>query len=203
MSSQAVAKKSLLHTVAAAISTIIHPIALPLLTLAVVTDVATGQLSDGLLIAGLALALTSLPVAGLVLWQVSRGHWSDLDVSVRKQRYLLYPVGIICAIALIAALLLIHAPAPAMVSVLTITAANIVNGAINFAYKVSGHSMTASACATLLWLYAPGWGIPFAVAAILVGWSRVVLGRHTPGQVALGWTVGVVSALAVHIIYPG
>jgi membrane-associated phospholipid phosphatase len=203
MISQAVVKKSFSRTLATAISTIVHPIALPLLTIAVVTDVATGQLSQGLLFATLALVLTSVPVGGLVFWQVSRGHWSDLDVSVRRQRYLLYPVGIICAVLLVGVLYLVHAPAPAMVTVLTFTLANIVNGAINLSYKVSGHAMTAAACATLLWLYAPGWGLPFAVAAALVGWSRVTLGRHTPGQVALGWTVGVVSALAVHIFYPG
>jgi membrane-associated phospholipid phosphatase len=202
MADRAVEKKSFLHAIAAAISTIVHPIALPLVTLVVVTDGATGQLSEGLTLAGAALLLTSVPVGALVAWQVARGHWSDLDVSVRKQRYLLYPVGIACAVLLIGVYVLLRAPGPAMASVLALTLAQTVNGAINFAYKVSGHAATASACAALLWMYAPGWGLPVAIAAALVGWSRVELGRHTTGQVVLGWAVGVASALTLYVFYP-
>jgi membrane-associated phospholipid phosphatase len=39
------------------------------------------------------------------------------------------------------------------------------------------------------------------VAAALVGWSRIELGRHTTGQVVLGWAVGVAGALAIHSLY--
>jgi membrane-associated phospholipid phosphatase len=199
---QAVAKKPPRQLVAAAISAIVHPVALPLLTLVVVTTTFTGQLRQGLTLAGAALLLTTAPVAALVGFQVARGRWTDLDVSVRKQRYLLYPVGMLCALLMVGAFILLRAPLPAMVTAITLSLANALNGLINLSYKVSAHSAAAAACAALLWLYAPGWGLPAAVAAALVGWSRVELGRHTTGQVILGWTVGVLSALAISLAYP-
>ncbi len=175
--------------------------ALPLLTLAVVTYAVTGRLKDGLELVGVALLLTTIPVAALVAYQVARGRWTDLDVSVRKQRYTLYPIGLVCAALMIAVFAAMRAPAPAMVTALTLALANIVDGVINLAYKVSAHATAAAACATLLWLYAPGWGLPIAIAAALVGWSRVELGRHTTGQVFLGWAVGVTSALSIFTLY--
>lgn len=193
---QAVVKKPPRQTVAAAISAIIHPVALPLLTLVVVT----GQIGEGLALAGVALLLTGAPVAGLVGYQVARGHWTDLDVSVREQRYLLYPIGLVCAVLLIAVFAAMHAPTSAMVTAISLALANTVNGVINFAYKVSAHATTAVACAALLWLYVPGWGVPFAIAAVLVGWSRIELGRHTTGQVILGWAVGLVCAISVYYL---
>lgn len=199
---RAVAKRPLIHTIATAVSNVVHPVALPLVTLAVVTDVATRQLRSGFTLAALALLLTSLPISLVVIWQVARGHWTDLDVSVRRRRYLLYPVLMVCAALLITTLILLRAPGPAMATALALTLANCVNGAINFAYKVSAHAAAAAACAALLWVYAPGWGAPVAVAAALVGWSRVELGRHTTGQVLLGWAVGVASALSVAAFFP-
>lgn len=199
---QMVAKRPPRQLVAAAISAIVHPVALPLLTIIVVTTTFTGQMRQGLTLAGAALLLTTAPVAALVGFQVARGRWTDLDVSVREQRYLLYPIGMICALLMVVAFVLLRAPLPAMVTAITLSLANAVNGLINLSYKVSAHAAAAAACAALLWLYAPGWGLPAVAAAALVGWSRVELGRHTTGQVILGWTVGVASALAVSLAYP-
>lgn len=196
-----VAKKPLRQIVATAISAVIHPMALPLLTLVVVTYVATHSLQRSLIVAGVALLLASAPVGALAIYQVARGHWTDLDVSVREQRYLLYPVGLICAALTIAAFALMGAPAAAIASALTMALVSGVDGLINFAYKVSAHATAASTCAALLWIHAPGWGAPVAVAAALVGWSRVELGRHTTGQVILGWAVGIAGALAIHGLY--
>ena len=107
---QAVAKKPPLQIIAAAISAIVHPVALPLLTLVVVTTTLTGQMRQGLTLAGAALLLTTAPVAALVGVQVARGRWTDLDVSVREQRYALYPIGMVCARLMVGAFILLRAP---------------------------------------------------------------------------------------------
>jgi membrane-associated phospholipid phosphatase len=140
-------------------------------------------------------------VAALVAFQVARGHWTDLDVSVRQQRYALYPIGLACALLMVAALAYVSAPRGAIAAAIAMTLANAVDGVINFAYKVSAHATAAATCAALLWIFVPGWGAPAALAAALVGWSRVELGRHTTGQVLLGWLVGVGSALAVQLLF--
>lgn len=178
------------------VSAIIHPIAFPLLTLSVLTFIATNSIAETSRWVLLAVALTSLPVAVLVGLQVLRGRWTDLDVSVRRQRYALYPFGIACMLALFLAYEHFDAPRIVIRAASAFAIANIVDALVNFFYKVSAHATGAAACATLLWLGAtPPWGIVASVAALLVGWSRVELGRHTRGQVLLGWGVGIASSL--------
>ncbi|HZC04937.1 MAG TPA: phosphatase PAP2 family protein [Ktedonobacterales bacterium] len=196
-----VEKRPRRQTFAQAVSAIIHPVAFPLLTLAAITFTQTGSLRTTAIICLVALALTTAPVAALVGFQVARGHWTDLDVSVRQQRYALYPVGLLFELLLVGALALMRAPQGAIVAALAMTLANAVDGVINFAYKVSAHATSAATCAALLWLFVPGWGAPATLAAALVGWSRVELGRHTTGQVALGWLVGVAGALAAQALF--
>lgn len=181
------------------ISLVVHPVLFPLVVLGVAVYVRSdGSLSETARDLGLALALTTLPIAVLVGVQVLRGRWSDLDVSVRRQRYALYPFGIACMAALALAYARLHAPQVAVQSAVALVLANTANGLINFAYKVSAHATGAAASATLLWLALPyvGLAVAASVAALLVGWSRVTLQRHTWGQVLLGWAVGVATMTA-------
>jgi membrane-associated phospholipid phosphatase len=194
-------KKPFRQALAQAISVIVHPVAFPLLTLAAIAFTETGSFRSSLIVCLIALALTTAPVAALVAFQVARGHWTDLDVSVRQQRYALYPIGLACALLMVAALAYVSAPRGAIAAAIAMTLANAVDGVINFAYKVSAHATAAATCAALLWIFVPGWGAPAALAAALVGWSRVELGRHTTGQVLLGWLVGIASALAVQLLF--
>ncbi len=196
-----VVKRPLRQTLAQFVSAIVHPVAFPLLTLAAITYTQTGSARTAAILCLVALALTTAPIAALVGYQVARGRWTDLDVSVRQQRYTLYPIGIVFELLLVGALFLMRAPHGAIVAGIAMTTANIVDGVINFADKISVHTTAAATCAALLWLFVPGWGAPAALAAALVGWSRVELGRHTTGQVMLGWLVGAASALLAQALF--
>jgi membrane-associated phospholipid phosphatase len=195
---------SLRTTLARWISIIIHPIAFPLLSLGIVSYAADPMHSflGAARWVLIALLLTSVPISLLVSYMVLRGHWSDLDVSVRRQRYLLYPFGMACVIALAFVFVALGAPRIAVSATVALLLANLVDGLINLVYKVSAHATAAAMCATVLWVGAPSFGIPATIAALLVGWSRITLGRHTTGQVILGWLVGSASMLAVLAI-PG
>jgi membrane-associated phospholipid phosphatase len=184
------------RTLARWISAIVHPIAFPIITLAALLFDATHSLPQTARWLLIALALTSLPITALVVYQVTRGHWTDLDVSVRRQRYLLYPFGLTCLASLALVYHWLQAPAVAVVATVSSVLANLVDGVINFSYKISAHATSAAACATLLLHVVPTVGVIAAAAAALVGWSRVELGRHTPGQVMLGMGVGVGSVIA-------
>lgn len=193
-------KASLRVEVARWISAIVHPVAFPLVTLGIACYLATGSLPKSVQWVLLAMALVSLPVSILVATQVLSRRWTDLDVSVRQQRYALYPFGLACMLVL--ALVFAHFGAPeiAVRATVAIVIANLADGIINFAYKVSAHSTGAAICAAILWAAAPAWGVVGAIAALAVGWSRVELKRHTPGQVLLGWAVGLLTALiAFHL----
>jgi membrane-associated phospholipid phosphatase len=207
-------KSTVRHELARLISIVVHPIILPMLTLGAVAYLAEGGAAGGeaapydaaafagatTLVAACA-AITAVPVALLVWVQVLRGRWSDLDVSVRRQRYLLYPFGVVCMLATAGAFVALDAPPVAVRGALGMAAANAANGLINLRYKVSAHAAVAALCAGFLWLATPLadptlLAAPVTAGAVLVGWSRVALGRHTVGQVVLGWTVGLATALA-------
>jgi membrane-associated phospholipid phosphatase len=202
------ATKSLpLRWIAALVSTVFHPVVLPLVTLGALTYYAPGgTLARSLNWVAIALVLTVLPVGLLVLIQVLRGEWTDTDVSVRRQRYLLYPYGIVSLLAAALAFAILAAPGVAVRATLSAVGTNVVNMLINLRYKVSAHATAAAMCAALLWLGMPNsanvvWGGAVTAAALLVGWSRVALGRHTAGQVALGWIIGA-TAGTVAILVP-
>lgn len=198
MDPQTAARMTAREETARLISAIIHPVLFPLLVLGITLYVNSARsLSETLRDLVLALVLTTLPIALLVGLQVLRGKWTDLDVSVRRQRYALYPFGIACMAALALAYARLHAPQVAVQSAVALMLANIINGLVNFGYKVSAHATGAAASATLLWLAVPIVTLALAatVATLAVGWSRVALHRHTRGQVVLGWAVGVGSML--------
>lgn len=186
------------------ISAIVHPVAFPLLTLALVAYGATKSLQGTLPFIAAALLLTSLPISLFVGAQVVTGRWTDLDVSVRRQRYALYPFGLACMLALTLAFIHLDAPRILVRATLAFIVANMLDGLINLVYKVSAHATTAALCAAFLVLafpLLPAVGVAAVVAALAVGWSRVELGRHTTGQVLLGWLVGIASALAVQLLF--
>jgi membrane-associated phospholipid phosphatase len=195
-------KNPLRRAVARWISIIVHPIAFPLLTLAVIVWTTTQSARTASRWVLIAVALTSVPVAALVALQVLRGRWTDLDVSVRKQRYALYPFGLACMLLLLVVFVWLDAPRVAVRAATAWSLSNIADGLINLFYKVSAHATGAAVCAALLVVDAtPVWGVVGVCAALAVGWSRVELGRHTPGQVLLGWGVGVAStALALTLV---
>jgi len=180
------------------VSAIVHPLLFPIVTLAVVSYNISHSLTRTGEIVLLTLVVGTLPVAALVWVQVKRGVWTDFDVSQRNQRYTLYPFALAC-LGLVMYLYLRIGALYAFGCSLALMIANIINGLINTIWKISAHATTAALCATLLWHFTPVWGPPAAASALLVGWSRVELRRHTAGQVFAGWLVGVSSAvLAVY-----
>lgn len=64
----------------------------------------------------------------------------------------------------------------------------------------SGHSTSAAALATwaLLRFGTPAW--PLVLLAVLGGLSRIAVGAHWTFDVLGGWSIGVLSALAVHAL---
>ncbi len=198
-------RPSIRAEVARWVSIIVHPILFPLLALGLALYLATDSVAATLGWIVMALALTSLPITLLVGFQVIRRKWSDLDVSVRRQRYALYPFGIACMLVLTLSYAHFDAPAVAIRSGYALVIANVVDGIVNLFYKVSAHATGAAASSALVWFATPFvvLAIVASAATLLVGWSRVELKRHTRGQVLLGWLVGVSAMiLAFHLPVP-
>lgn len=68
----------------------------------------------------------------------------------------------------------------------------------------SSHAANTMGLATYLWivlkLYRPWIGLLF-LWALLIGYTRIYLGVHYPGDIVAGWVVGVLAALASYRIF--
>jgi membrane-associated phospholipid phosphatase len=145
----------------------------------------------------LALIASGLPYAYLLI-QVARGRLSDIQVAIREQRLWPLVVGLLCTSVAFTVALLAGAPTKLAVTILVGLVCGVILTVVTLWWKISLHSATlAGATVVLLWVWSAwGWvGLPLTFA---VGWSRVVLRRHTPAQVVGGAAVAaVVSPLVI------
>jgi len=165
--------------IARIVSAVAHPFVLVPITVAL----STRDLRWTAIIA----ATTILPVLLVIVWNVRRGVWSDLDVSRRDQRSGLYWVAI--PLLLVAAMTVDTSPSMrrGMLAVAVILVAGLVG---NRFLKISMHMMLAAFCAVVLVRIHP-W-TPIATLPILaaLAWSRWRLDRHTPAEIAVGLILG-------------
>lgn len=70
----------------------------------------------------------------------------------------------------------------------------------------SNHAANMAAVAVVAWLGLPRWGWLMALLAVLVGYSRIYLGVHYPGDVlagvVLGASLGCLLVLSVRALFP-
>lgn len=138
-----------------------------------------------------------VPASIYICRKVQRREWSDLDVSARKDRPHLFTLGLIL-LALTAAILVITHQPPVFVrgcvgAMLLIAAAWFCNHWL----KPSMHTGFVMLTAGALWRSDLALALALAVLALAVGWSRLVLGRHTVQEVVVGALLGIAAVAAV------
>ena len=140
---------------------------------------------------------TLLPLAVLMVRQVRRGSWTNVDASERGERPVLFVVGLIGLAALLAYSFFFHPHSFLVRGAVGTLGLLSVCAAVTPWLKVSLHmAFGALATATLLLLGSQvGWAILVVMPAL--AWSRLALERHRPSEVAAGALAGVGAALAI------
>jgi membrane-associated phospholipid phosphatase len=135
-----------------------------------------------------------LPASIYITRQVKRGLWSDLDVSKRGDRPHLYTVA--GALLLIAILILwLSGQSPLFIRGCLAALLLMLSGwLLNRWFKPSMHAGFAMLTGCSLWPFGIRLVIPALFFALLVGWSRIELERHTVGEVAAGLVLGAIMA---------
>lgn len=138
-----------------------------------------------------------VPVAALMVRQVRRGSWTNVDASDRAERPLLFAVGI-GALAVLLGAVLVFRPGSFLIRGLVGVLIMLAVCAVATRWvKVSLHlAFGALATTTLLSLGSPAGWVLLAVMPALA-WSRLALERHSPTEVTIGLLVGVAFGYAI------
>jgi hypothetical protein len=169
------------------ISRIGHPFVLvPVMVLAVTLQRASA--GTALATAAMVAALTVVPVFVFLWRQVRGGRYADYDASVPRHREHLYPVML--GIAAVSTIVLWRVLPGMRIGLLAGLGMMMVAMLANRFLKISLHSLYGAFCTVLLAKVALVLGVLAAVLVALVAWSRLVLGRHRPAEVATGLLLG-------------
>lgn len=141
-----------------------------------------------------ALLIIIVPVVIWLIWNVKTGRYTNLDVSDRKQRKTLYIFIEVCIfIYLLYAHFVQHHVDLRMLFVLILL---VLMQLSNFFIKSSMHTAFNILVAAFFFAENEYAGIIWLIIAILVGITRVIVGRHTPKEVLMGSIIAFLVSFA-------
>ena len=136
-----------------------------------------------------------------ILVGIKIGVFSNLDISKREQRPLLFAIGMVLALVYFATLFLFHAPTILLIGTTTLFLGLIALSAVNMFTKVSGHLAVLSAFVTFL-IIAEEWRALITILLIpLLIWARIKTKNHTLFQTILGVELGAGIIIVIYVIF--
>lgn len=191
-------EQATLLRVAQAISLIGSPFLLAMLLLLIVSWHATHRVAPALGWASLTAFFVTLGPLALLSVAVRAGKVRNLDIDVRAERPWPMLVALGLTVLGLVALWLLGAPRLLLVLLVATLLGGAVALLITLRWKISIHSGGAAGSATVLAILYGAWALPLMLGVVVIGWSRVVLGKHTWAQVVAG---AVVSALVTLLVF--
>jgi membrane-associated phospholipid phosphatase len=168
------------------ISNILAPVVISLPLVVLVAFYRARDLATALLYALITLFFLSLAPAMYVLIGVRQGKISDLEISNRSERAGPFLFGIMSTIIGLFILLFTNAPKNLETLLFITGISGIIMTLTTLWWKISVHASSLAGAATILTALYGMVMLPVYLLVVLVGWSRVVLRRHTVAQVVVG-----------------
>lgn len=177
------------------LSTIFNPFLTALALFVILAHVSATNTEDFWRLLFLSTAFTSIGPMLYVFWLYSTGRISDLDMSVRREREMVFSTFVVFYLLGAAALWLAHAPRLLIAAMLGYFASTFIVGYITRYWKISTHAIGITAPLVALSLLYGRQPLPFLVLIPMVCWARVYLKAHTPAQVIAGAALATVTTV--------
>lgn len=134
-------------------------------------------------------------------YMVQRGTFSDMDVSRREQRPLLYAVSALFVAVYVAGLFYFQAPRLMFAIALGVFLGVVFGSIINTRLKASIHVATITALIFALAVIYNGYYLLTLLFIPLVAWARIKIKRHTLPETIVGGLLGILLSLCVYGLY--
>lgn len=174
----------------------------PFVMVALMVGVASVRLhapGEALTSVVLVVGCTVVPVLVLMIRQVRRGVWENADASNRRERPVLFAVGVITTAGLLTYLVTVQPESFLVRGLAAALGMLAVCALVSRWIKVSLHMAFAAFAATGLSLMGSPVGYALLAVVIPLGWSRLALRRHSLAEVTLGAAIGVAAAAVMHM----
>lgn len=141
-----------------------------------------------------------LAVALFVIIGVLLGIFSNLDVSKREQRPLLFSFSAFAIFCYLLSLIILDGPKILFLALLATILGLIILVIINRWIKASIHVATATSVILLIVIVYRGYSFFLLSLIPPLAWSRVKMKKHTPMETVIGSILGAVITLIVYAI---
>jgi membrane-associated phospholipid phosphatase len=138
---------------------------------------------------------TSIGPMLYVFWLYSTGRISDLDMSVRAEREVVFSIFVVFYLIGSAVLWALHAPRVMVAAMVGYFVSTLIVGYITRFWKISTHALGITAPMVALFLLYGRAPLPFFVLIPMVCWARVYLKAHTVAQVLAGAGLATVTTI--------
>ena len=143
-----------------------------------------------------------LLIIGLtVLFALKKGYFTDLDISRREQRPLLFLLLSVFSILYFCVLFYFDGPLVLFISLGGIFFSILVFAFINTRVKASIHVASISALIFSFSILYSGVFFLFLFLIPLIAWSRLFLKKHTAEEVLVGGVVGILIPLVIFLVF--
>lgn len=142
-----------------------------------------------------------IPLILFLIYKMRKGDYENFDVSNQKKRNGLYIFSILLLAVFIAYLFFINSTWLIKCGIIPVFLLTVSSYFINKRIKVSLHTSFSFLLATMMIQVETSAAFTMYLFAILIGYSRLHLKRHTIPEVALGAVLGIAIGFIFHFAY--
>ncbi len=179
-------------------SNILNPFLVSIVLILLLSFKSTSSALDAVKWLLISIAVSVLPVFGVIIYLVRSQKLENVFIDVRKQRTKIYLLAGVCAGVGCVILYYLGAPKELIATFVAGLSAVVTFMCVNLLWKISLHTaLIAASVAMLIILY----GSIAAITVVLVpliAWARIELKHHSLAQVAAG---ALLAALIVVVVF--